>query len=280
MILFKEAGALQQYLQKKAQKGKTTGFVPTMGALHEGHRKLVQESFTQTDCTVVSIFVNPTQFNDKVDFEKYPSSIEEDIRLLSTTGVQVLFLPSVKEMYPQGINGLEHYDLGFLETILEGKYRPGHFQGVCQVMCRLLKIVNPTLLFMGQKDYQQCLVIRKLLELMELPAQLVIVPTIRETDGLAMSSRNRRLSTPSRTTALHIYQALLYLREYWHKDGKAAKKAAEDLLIKNNFKPDYVEVADAATLEILEQPANKKQVALIAAFLDDVRLIDNLLIDC
>ncbi len=279
MILFKEAGALHKYLQKKAKKGNTTGFVPTMGALHEGHRRLVVQSCAQTDCTVVSIFVNPTQFNDKVDFEKYPTSIEEDIRMLSTTGAQALFLPSVKEMYPNGTSGLEQYEMGFLETILEGKYRPGHFQGVCQVMCRLLKIVSPTLLFMGQKDYQQCLVIRKLIELMKLTTQLIIAPTIRESDGLAMSSRNRRLNTESRKTALHIYNALLYLRENWQKEGIAAKKKAADLLKVNNFRPDYVEVADAASLEILEQPTDRLQVAVIAAFLDDVRLIDNLLID-
>ncbi len=279
MILFKEGGALQRYLLKKTKKGHQTGFVPTMGALHEGHRRLVLQSRAQTDCTVVSIFVNPTQFNDKVDFEKYPTSIEEDIRMLSATGAQVLFLPSVKEMYPQGTGGLEHYELGFLETILEGKYRPGHFQGVCQVMCRLLKIVNPTLLFMGQKDYQQCLVIRKLIELMELPSKLIIAPTVRESDGLAMSSRNRRLTAQIRKNAPSIYEALLELRENWAKEGMVAKKKALALLKENNFRPDYVEVADAATLETVEQPTGRKQVALIAAYLEDVRLIDNLLID-
>jgi len=279
MILFKEAAALQQYLQKEHDKGHATGFVPTMGALHEGHRRLVLQSCVQTDCTVVSIFVNPTQFNDKVDFEKYPTSLEEDIRMLSTTGARVLFLPSVKEMYPQGTAGLEHYELGFLETILEGKFRPGHFQGVCQVMCRLLKIVNPTLLFMGQKDYQQCLVIRKLMELMNLPAQLIIAPTVREKDGLAMSSRNRRLNSDSRKKALHIHNALMYIGKNWAKEGKSAKTKAIALLKENDFRADYVEVADAETLEILEQPTNRMQVALIAAFLEDVRLIDNLLID-
>jgi pantoate--beta-alanine ligase len=278
MILFKDASSLHQYLQKKKKKGLTIGFVPTMGALHEGHRKLVLQSCEETDCTVVSIFVNPTQFNDPVDFEKYPSGIEEDIRLLATTRVHILFLPSVKEMYPHGISGLEQYDLGFLETILEGKFRPGHFQGVCQVMCRLLKIVNPSLLFMGQKDYQQCLVIRKLIELMELRAQLIIAPTIRENDGLAMSSRNRRLNTESRKKASHIYKALEYLRKNWQKEGMHAKAVATTLLEENNFRMDYVEVADAETLELLQQPAEKAQVALVAVFLDDVRLIDNLLL--
>lgn len=278
MILFKDAAALHQYLHKKAQKGEKTGFVPTMGALHEGHRKLVLQSCNETDCTVVSIFVNPTQFNDPVDFEKYPSGIDEDIRLLATTGAHILFLPSVKEMYPGGTTRLEQYDLGFLETILEGKFRPGHFQGVCQVMCRLLKIVNPALLFMGQKDYQQCLVIKRLIELMKIPAHLIIARTIREHDGLAMSSRNRRLQQRSREKAALLCKALEYLQKNWQKDGMMAKAHAISLLEKNNFRIDYVEVADAETLELLQQPSGKLQVALAAAFLDDVRLIDNLLL--
>lgn len=279
MILFKEAAVLHQFLQKKAHNGQTIGFVPTMGALHEGHRQLVIQSCSQSDVTVVSIFVNPTQFNDPVDFAKYPSAIESDIRLLANTDAQILFLPSVKEMYPHGTNGLEKYELGYLGTILEGQYRPGHFQGVCQVMCRLLKIVQPTLLFMGQKDYQQCLVISRLIEIMNMPVQLIVAPTVREHDGLAMSSRNRRLPPVSRARATAIYHALDHLRKNWHKDQQHAKDQAASILKENNFRIDYVEVADAETLTLLQQPALKKHIALIAAFLEEVRLIDNLLLD-
>ena len=279
MILFKEAAVLHQFLQKKAQKGHTIGFVPTMGALHEGHRQLVLQCCRESDLTVVSIFVNPTQFNDLSDFEKYPSALETDIELLASANAQVLFLPPVKEMYPYGTEGLEKYELGYLGTVLEGKYRPGHFQGVCQVMCRLLKIVQPRLLFMGQKDFQQCLVIRKLINLMNMPVQLIIAPTVREHDGLAMSSRNRRLTPASRPEAVAIYQALDYLRKNWKKDPLQAKNHAVSLLKERQFRIDYVEVADAETLTLLEQPSGKKHVALIAAFLEEVRLIDNLFLD-
>ncbi len=278
MILFKEAGALHNYLQTKAQKGVAIGFVPTMGALHEGHRQLILQSCREADCTVVSIFVNPTQFNDPVDFDKYPSVIEEDIRLIATTDAEIVFLPVVKEMYPGGTTALEKYDLGLLETVLEGKYRPGHFQGVCQVMCRLLKIVTPAYVYMGQKDYQQCLVIRKLLEIMQLSVQLKVAPTVRESDGLAMSSRNRRISPELRNNAAVIYQALQYLNKNWLSEGHQAKCYAIDLLNRQNFRVDYMEVAEAETLQLLEQPTNKKEIALIAAFLGDVRLIDNLIL--
>ena len=149
-----------------AEKGKTIGFVPTMGALHAGHISLIKASKNENPITVCSIFVNPTQFNDPKDFEKYPVTIEKDIDMLKEAGCDVLFLPSVEEMYPEGIVTENHYDLGYLETILEGKFRPGHFQGVCMVMQRLLKIVSRIDLYLGQKDYQQCMVIKRLIELM------------------------------------------------------------------------------------------------------------------
>ena len=165
------------------------------------------------DQTICSIFVNPVQFNDPKDFEKYPVSIEKDIQMLHEAGTNVLFLPSVAEIYPQGQTGLETYDLGPLETILEGRYRPGHFQGVAQVMSRLLKLVQPDHLFMGQKDFQQCLVVQRLIEIMHLPVQFHAVPTVREEDGLAQSSRNRRLTAEQRKNAVAISQALNDIRE-------------------------------------------------------------------
>ncbi|HEX3767236.1 MAG TPA: pantoate--beta-alanine ligase, partial [Puia sp.] len=193
MILFKRSIDLQQWVSEQKNKGVITGFVPTMGALHEGHMQLITACRSMVGQTICSIFVNPVQFNDPRDFEKYPVSIEKDLQMLYHEGTDVVFLPSVQEIYPAGQTGLETYDLGPLETLLEGRYRPGHFQGVSQVMSRLLKVVQPDHLFMGQKDYQQCLVVQRLIEIMHLPVQFHSVPTVREADGLAQSSRNRRL---------------------------------------------------------------------------------------
>src|ERR1700722_17363851 len=172
MILFKRIADLTGWLKKETAAGRSTGFVPTLGALHEGHISLITISKKVTDITVCSIFVNPTQFNDPKDFQKYPVTLEKDIPLLEGAGADILFLPGVSELYPTGTSDLEHYDLGSLETVLEGKYRPGHFQGVCQVTHRLLDIVRPDDLFMGQKDYQQCMIVPRLLAIMRLPATI------------------------------------------------------------------------------------------------------------
>ena len=199
MIIYKESAALNIKLQKIKSEDQKIGFVPTMGALHAGHISLINDSREMGNTTVCSIFVNPTQFNDQKDFEKYPVDIEKDIYLLEKAGTEILFLPSVKEMYPEGLTTLYQYDLGFLETILEGFYRPGHFQGVCRIVHKLLNIVQPHHLFMGQKDYQQCMVIKRLITDYSINTQLNIVATERENSGLAMSSRNLRLSA---TTSL------------------------------------------------------------------------------
>ncbi|HLI93830.1 MAG TPA: pantoate--beta-alanine ligase, partial [Puia sp.] len=172
MILFKRAADLTGWLEREKAAGRTVGFVPTMGALHAGHMSLITISKKATAITVCSIFVNPTQFNDALDYEKYPVTLEKDIAMLEQAGTDVLFLPGLAELYPAGIKALEHYDLGELDKVLEGRFRPGHFQGVCQVMSRLLQLVRPDRLFLGQKDYQQCLVIQRLLSLMGLPAVL------------------------------------------------------------------------------------------------------------
>ncbi len=278
MILFKKAGELKQYLSGHVLPGQKKGFVPTMGALHEGHISLIERCRQESDLVICSIFVNPAQFNDPADFEKYPITIENDILLLEKAGTDILFLPSVNEIYPNG-NPTEHYTLGDIETLLEGRFRPGHFQGVCQVMYRLLKIVAPQLLFMGQKDYQQCMVIQQLLRLMGSATELVISPTQRETSGLAMSSRNMRLSEKGKETAAVIYQALQWIKAHLQQGTtNDLIQHAGSLLTTAGFdKIDYISIAHAETLVPVDSwDGHTPLVALAAAFLEDVRLIDNL----
>jgi len=280
MILFKKAGDINNFLIKNRKQGNTAGFIPTMGALHRGHISLLQKAKQTETISVCSIFVNPTQFNDSKDFENYPSTIEKDIDQLEKAGCDVLFLPAVTEMYPGGIKNTKHYDLGYLETVLEGKYRPGHFQGFCQVVHRLLDIIPADQLYLGQKDYQQCMVIKKLVELENIKTTINICPTLREPDGLAMSSRNLRLPDNNRKKAVKLFDTLSYLKDHI-KPGNS-----EDLLrnlLQNltteGFKVDYLEIANADTLALSTDWDGKTAlVALIAAFLDDVRLIDNMLL--
>lgn len=280
MILFKKANDLIKYLDTQRNLGKKIGFVPTMGALHEGHLSLVRLSKVATDLTICSIFVNPTQFNDPADFEKYPITTDKDIALLLTTGCDLLFLPAVSEMYPDGIMGKPVYDLGDMETLLEGKFRPGHFQGVCQVVHQLLAQVNPHDLFLGQKDYQQCMVIDRLMQQtgFKETVTLHICPTLRESDGLAMSSRNRRLNESDRIKAASIFRTLSYLKQQLHTGSlDALLQTASDQLEQEGFRTDYLVVADADTLQpVSSWDGSQKLVALVAAFLGGVRLIDNL----
>ena len=280
MILFKKAADLRKWLDAQPVSAGTTGFIPTMGALHNGHISLIETAKKENSFVICSIFVNPAQFNDQADFKKYPVTIEKDIYLLEKAGCDILFLPSVKEIYPDGIFTGEHYELGYLETVLEGKYRPGHFQGVCMVVHRLLEIVKPGRLYLGQKDYQQCLVITRLIELINMTRKMniIICPTLREKDGLAMSSRNQRLNEEERKKAPAIYKSLSFIKENVGKiPPNKLKKEAGDMLTKNGFKVDYVEIADAATLK----PANdwtgeQKLIGLAAAFNNEIRLIDNI----
>lgn len=279
MILFKKTADLAAFLNKKRLSGAKIGFVPTMGALHQGHMSLIDNSKGKADVTVSSIFVNPTQFNNTTDFEKYPITIEKDIDMLEQAGCDVLLLPSVAEMYPQGTQNLPHYNLGFIETVLDGKYRPGHFQGVCQVVHRLFDIVNPHVLFLGQKDYQQCMVIKKMIELTGLKTTLSICPTLREVDGLAMSSRNMRLNAEERKKAVLISETLQFVKQQI-KPGYLGdiKERAINYLNAEGFKTDYIEIADASTLQLQDfWDGNMSLVILAAAFLNEVRLIDNML---
>ncbi len=281
MILLKRSNDLANYLDSQRKQGKKVNFVPTMGALHQGHLSLIKNAKTTDDLCVCSIFVNPTQFNDPADFKKYPVTIENDILLLETAGCDLLFLPSIDEIYPEGTNPIVHYDLGYLETVLEGKYRPGHFQGVCMVVHRLLDLVKPDSLHIGQKDYQQCMVIKTLVRLIGMHTlKVMIAPTLREPDGLAMSSRNARLTEKDRKKAVKIFETLQFIRQEIRPGSlDMLKKQAVQRLADSGFNVDYVEIADAATLQMAGHwDGKQKLVALAAAFLNGVRLIDNILL--
>ena len=282
MILFKTIDQLQQYLTKQKNKGLSIGFVPTMGALHQGHLSLIAMSKLQADITVCSVFINPTQFNDSKDFEKYPITIDNDILLLEKAGCDVLFLPLADEIYPNGTALETTYHLGYLETILEGKFRPNHFQGVCQVVHRLLIILQPNTIFLGQKDYQQCMVIKKLIDETGLKVNLQIGKTLRETSGLAMSSRNIRLTEIDKANATAIYQSLVFMKANIDKETITnLKLIVANTLIMNQFESvDYIEICDANTLQpLLVNEKTIQKIAVIAAFLNGVRLIDNMLLD-
>ena len=277
MIILREAERLRRFLKNKAS-GSSFGFVPTMGALHAGHLTLLQRSKLETEKTICSIFVNPTQFNDPADFNKYPSTLDHDIHMLEMTGVDILFLPDIQEIYPEGTASLETYDLGRMDQLLEGRLRPGHFQGVCQVVDRLLSVTRPDVLFMGRKDFQQCMVIRRLIQLKSIPVRMEVCDTVREADGLAMSSRNTRLSPHDRSIAPLLYDVLQIL-----KSGLAAGplesllREGRDALSAAGFRVDYLEICRTTDLEpVTEWDGRTPITALAAAFLGEVRLIDNI----
>lgn len=280
MYIFKKNNDLNAYLTHLQKEGLSIGFVPTMGALHMGHLTLLKSAARQCDVTVCSIFVNPTQFNDNQDYEKYPVRTEEDIQKLLQTNADILFLPTKEEIYPHGTDKLPVYDFGRLETIWEGAFRPGHFQGVGQVMQCLLEIVHPDVLFMGQKDYQQLLIINELIELLAINVKMEIHPTLREPDGLAMSSRNLRLSPEARKKAPAIYQTLLFVKENFRKIAfDELLEKAQNKLTGQGFKVDYIALANAKDLQSITHPISGSMICLVAAWLDGIRLIDNMLLD-
>ncbi|SMO58326.1 pantoate--beta-alanine ligase [Solitalea koreensis] len=261
-------------------EGKVIGLVPTMGALHDGHISLIQYSKQQCDITVASIFVNPTQFNDPADLERYPRPIERDTVKLQEAGCDILFLPSVSEMYAE--NEQWHIDLGRVEHVLEGAFRPGHYQGVTQIVKKLFDVVKPDFAFFGQKDYQQFLVISKMVEIFKMPLKLVCCPTIREKDGLAMSSRNIHLSETERNASLMLSKLLFAAKnQISAKTIEAIENEAMSLMRTAELvQPEYFKIV---TADSLQAPAStngtEKMIALVAAKVGNTRLIDNMFMD-
>lgn len=280
MLVVKEITELQELIERKRTAGKTIGFVPTMGALHPGHLSLVKSAGQQTDFVVVSIFVNPTQFNDKNDLINYPRTLDQDLELLNQTACQLVFAPEVDTMYPEP--DTRQFNFGKLEQVMEGQFRPGHFNGVAQVVSKLLDMVKPDKAFFGLKDFQQLVIIKALVKQLNLPVEIVACPTMREHDGLAMSSRNQRLTSEQRENATHIRQTLLAAR---NKAGdmsvKDLKKWVIDTINQNIFlKTEYFEITDDENLNPIsswESPLNK--VGCVAVHCGEVRLIDNIVFE-
>lgn len=281
MLLFKHIADLQKYTATLRTKGLSIGFAPTMGALHKGHISLVERSKTECNVTVVSIFVNPTQFNNPADLQKYPRTPTDDIELLYSAGTDVLFMPEVAGIYPSGMKIQPKFNFGKLDKVLEGQFRPGHFDGMSQVVRRLLEIVQPNKLFMGQKDFQQFTIVRRMLELMDSNIKIEMNRIVRENDGLAMSSRNIRLTPTDRLLAPQIYEALLEAR---NRVGSSGPREIQQLTLSRlktepRFNVEYVEVVDGNTLlPVIDFRDSNFVVALTAVWLGDVRLIDNIIL--
>jgi len=278
MFLFKKVADLQQYLHNKRKEGQLIGFAPTMGALHEGHLSLIRASKEQCDITVCSIFVNPTQFNDPGDLDKYPRTIAADIDLLTTVDTDVLFLPAADEVYPAGLDTTLELDFGDLAKVMEGAFRPGHFDGMAQVVWRLLDIVQPHRLFMGQKDFQQLTIVRDMLKQMQADIELIMCPIVREEDGLAMSSRNVLLTPEHRAIVSIIQETLQAGKEMIAKKSPQEIKAwAMEKLQQPGFKPEYFEIVDGISLQAIDKFEDSNfLVACVAVWVGKARLIDNL----
>jgi len=256
---------------------KTLGFVPTMGALHAGHISLIKSARQNSDVVISSIFVNPTQFNDPKDFEKYPKTEAEDCKMLEEAGCDIVFIPSVNEVYPVDFKK-ETFQFGSFENVMEGAHRPGHFSGVAMVVKRLFELVQPDKAFFGLKDYQQFSIIRELVKITGMKIEIIGMPTIRESDGLAMSSRNRLLNEKERKEAVTLIRLLNQAKEnYSLKNISEIKSEFETELAKHpDFRLDYFEIADGKTLQPLTDKTCEEPRAFVAAFLGNVRLIDNI----
>ena len=276
MQIYSTVYDLQTALSAERDAGKTIGFVPTMGALHQGHLELVKRSVSENAVTVVSIFVNPTQFNNANDLLKYPRTLETDCDLLRSVDCTYVFAPSVEDVYPEP--DTRQFEFGDLTTVMEGKFRPGHFNGVAQVVSRLFDIVKPDTAYFGEKDFQQLAIIRELVRQMDSDIQITACPIVREEDGLAMSSRNRRLNESQRKQAAIISQTLFKSVEIGrnYPVEKLKKWVIESINAASELQVEYFEIVDAFTLQPVEKWEDTKHpTGHIAVFSGDVRLIDN-----
>lgn len=278
MIVFEKIADLQSYLHSKNGDRCSLGFVPTMGALHEGHLSLVRRAKSENDTVVVSIFVNPIQFNNQEDLQKYPRTLDHDVMLLEGAGCDVVFAPSVEEMYPDQPN--EQFNFGNLEKVMEGFYRPGHFNGVGVVVKRLFEIVQPQHAYFGEKDYQQLAIIKRMVEIVGSAVKVIPCSIVREPDGLAMSSRNMRLDQKARSLAPKIFELLSEGKKMSHSlSPKQTEKWVSSKFEQiNEFSLEYFSIVDANTLQPIDQwDESKSVIACIAVYLGGVRLIDNLM---
>jgi pantoate--beta-alanine ligase len=276
--VFREIEVIREMLARVRRMGASIGLVPTMGALHEGHGSLMEAARRETDCVVVSIFVNPIQFNNQEDLDRYPRTFDADVRFCSDRRADIIFAPTVEEMYPAP--QLSHVEVGRVGDRLCGEFRPGHFRGVATVVLKLLNIVRPDRAYFGEKDAQQLAVIRRMVKDLNVPVEIAAVPTVRESDGVAMSSRNRRLSQEERTVAPILFQALLVAQKLiagGSTDAGEVKKLALAVLAQQPLvRVEYLEVVDPGDMQPVEQITGPVRVAA-AAWLGSTRLIDNML---
>lgn len=276
MLIYKSVSELTQFLLQN--KHKTIGFVPTMGALHQGHLSLINQSKEKAELTICSIFVNPIQFNKQEDLDNYPRTIELDIQKLESVACDVLFLPSVEEMYPT--KQYKQFDFGTLATVMEGEHRPGHFNGVANVIERFFEIIKPTFAFFGEKDFQQLAIVKALTKQLGISTKIIGCPILREESGLAMSSRNERLTADERTRAALIYSSLIQIKnDYTKITIKQAKENFKTAVEREQMSLEYIEFADGNTLQPIKQWNETNYcVAFVAVNVGKVRLIDNLTI--
>ena len=277
MQIFKHKKKLKTYLNKLYDEKKTVGFVPTMGAIHKGHLKLILESKQQCDITICSIFINPTQFNNKKDFANYPKTLSQDIKLLKKSLCDILYCPDVDDVYERIITNT--YNFNSLTQFMEGLFRPGHFDGMATVVEKLLNIIKPDLAFFGQKDLQQLQIVKKLVAQINCKTKIVGVNTYREKNGLAKSSRNKLLTTEQKRLASNIFKSLVYCKENKHLSIKNLKNFVQTNLEKHKIELEYIEFVEIQSMTPVGSLSKGKKIAIcIAAYLDNVRLIDNIIL--
>ena len=286
MIVTKTIEATKELLNLKRKEGSSIGFVPTMGALHHGHLSLIRRARAENDFVVCSIFVNPIQFTNKEDLEKYPRTFDSDYKLLESEGCDMIFVPEVDEIYPDNNEPVTVYDLNGLDKPMEGIFRPGHFQGVCVVVHKLFNIINPKRAYFGEKDYQQLAIIRHMVSSLKLDVNIVGCSIVRNEDGLAMSSRNMRLSASERQVAPIIYKTLLHAKneietstEINYTPDQLKQWISDQLSLYPSLKPEYIEIVDKNTLQpVNDWNGSKDLIVCVAVFDGSVRLIDNIVL--